>query len=200
MARTTRAESQAQTRSHLVATAREILLRDGYGGTSLERIAAAAGYTKGAVYSNFAGKRELALAVIDDIRGGHAMTIGRILSGAGTTLAERLAAVDAWAAQALGDRDWVALEVEYTLAIWRDPDATAEFAARNAGVRGMLAEAIRGLRAEFDLHPDASPEETADMILSLGVGLGTLRAVDPEMAIETFTRSVRRLLGLPAAG
>ncbi|WP_210491275.1 TetR/AcrR family transcriptional regulator [Patulibacter sp. SYSU D01012] len=197
MGRTTRAESQAQTRAHLVATAREILLRDGYGGTSLERIATAAGYTKGAVYSNFAGKRELALAVIDDIRGRHAMTIGRILSEAGTTLPERLAAVDAWAAQALGDRDWLALEVEYTLAIWRDPDATAEFAARNAGVRGLLAEAIRALRAEFDLHPDVSPEETADMILSLGVGLGTLRAVDPEMAIETFTRSVRRLLGLP---
>ena len=39
--------------------------RDGYHGASLEEIADTAGFSKGAVYSNFGGKAELFLAVLD---------------------------------------------------------------------------------------------------------------------------------------
>ena len=39
-------------------------LAHGYNGTSLERVADAAGSSKGAVYGNFAGKEELCLAVL----------------------------------------------------------------------------------------------------------------------------------------
>ena len=55
--RLTRPESQARTRAELIATARDLFLSDGYAGTSLERVAEAAGYSKGAVYSNFASKK-----------------------------------------------------------------------------------------------------------------------------------------------
>ncbi len=76
MARMTRAESQAQTRSQLVATARQMFFTDGYHPTSLEKVADAAGYSKGAVYSNFRNKDELCTAVIDEIR---AERLGEVL-------------------------------------------------------------------------------------------------------------------------
>src|SRR4051794_18303352 len=63
--RLSRAERKQQTRAELVATAREVFLERGFHGASLDEIAEAAGYSKGAVYSNFTSKDELFLAVLD---------------------------------------------------------------------------------------------------------------------------------------
>jgi len=63
--RLTRPERKAQTRERLLATAKEILLRRGFHAATLDDIALHAGVTKGAVYSNFAGKADLFLAVVD---------------------------------------------------------------------------------------------------------------------------------------
>ena len=60
-----RQESQQQTRQALVAAARAVFARDGYHGANLELIAREAGFSKGAVYSNFDGKAALFLAVMD---------------------------------------------------------------------------------------------------------------------------------------
>jgi AcrR family transcriptional regulator len=61
----TRAERQRETREALVLAALGAFARDGYHAASLEGIARDAGFSKGAVYSNFAGKSELFLAVMD---------------------------------------------------------------------------------------------------------------------------------------
>src|SRR5258708_24352729 len=59
-----REESQAQTRAKLMAVGREHFLRYGLGGAVAEKIAGDAGYSRGALYSNFDGKEDLFLAVI----------------------------------------------------------------------------------------------------------------------------------------
>jgi AcrR family transcriptional regulator len=63
--RVSRVERQAQTRTDLIAAAREVFLRRGFQRATLEEIAQEAGYTKGAVYSNFDDKDALYLAVLD---------------------------------------------------------------------------------------------------------------------------------------
>lgn len=60
-----RRDRQRQTREALVFAARAVFARDGYHGANLEVIAREAGFSKGAVYSNFAGKAALFLAVMD---------------------------------------------------------------------------------------------------------------------------------------
>src|SRR4029077_8125041 len=65
MPRLTHAERRQRTRADLVATGHSVFLARGFHGASLEEIAEQAGYSKGAVYSNFAGKDELFLAVLD---------------------------------------------------------------------------------------------------------------------------------------
>jgi len=57
--RETRAERQARTRAELIATAATVFAQRGYEGASVEEIAEQAGYSHGAVYSNFAGKSDL---------------------------------------------------------------------------------------------------------------------------------------------
>ena len=61
----TRQESQRLTREALILAARAVFARDGYHGANLDLIAREAGFSKGAVYSNFEGKATLFLAVMD---------------------------------------------------------------------------------------------------------------------------------------
>jgi AcrR family transcriptional regulator len=61
---TTRSDNKARTRADLLAAAREVFLARGFHAATLEEIADRAGYTKGAVYSNFDGKDDLFLALL----------------------------------------------------------------------------------------------------------------------------------------
>lgn len=69
--RLTRAESRERTRLRLLEAAAVIIARKGLAATSVEDIAAQAGYTRGAFYSNFSSKNEL---FIELLRADHAST------------------------------------------------------------------------------------------------------------------------------
>ena len=62
--RQTRAESKQLTHERVLEAALKVFRRDGYHGASLDRVAAVAGYTKGAVYSAFDSKSDLFLALL----------------------------------------------------------------------------------------------------------------------------------------
>jgi AcrR family transcriptional regulator len=63
--RPTQAERSARTRGALLESAARGLSRYGYSNLVLEQVASDAGYTRGALYHQFKGKEDLALAVID---------------------------------------------------------------------------------------------------------------------------------------
>src|ERR1700675_4137539 len=52
-----------QTREYLLEAAARVFAEHGYHGASLDEVAAVAGFTKGAVYSNFKNKEDLFLAL-----------------------------------------------------------------------------------------------------------------------------------------
>jgi AcrR family transcriptional regulator len=78
-ARLTREQSRARTRERLLASAAAVFAREGYGGASVDRIAEEAGYSKGAMYSNFASKDELFFAMFDHYALGEANELCRRL-------------------------------------------------------------------------------------------------------------------------
>jgi AcrR family transcriptional regulator len=61
----TRSDRQAQTRAELIAAADRRFSVDGFHATTLALVADDAGYTKGAVYSNFSSKEDLFFAVYE---------------------------------------------------------------------------------------------------------------------------------------
>lgn len=67
MARRTKEEA-AETRERLLDTAEAVFLRDGVARTSLQRIADAAGLTRGAIYWHFRDKAELFNAMMERVR------------------------------------------------------------------------------------------------------------------------------------
>ncbi|GAA1638451.1 TetR/AcrR family transcriptional regulator [Kribbella alba] len=67
MSRLTRAEAQGQTRAKVLAAARAEFAERGYRDAKIDNIADRADLTRGAIYSNFAGKRALYLSVLADL-------------------------------------------------------------------------------------------------------------------------------------
>lgn len=198
MPRLSRAESQARTREQLVATAKELFLRDGYGPTSLDKVADAAGYSKGAVYSNFRNKDELCLAVLDDIHAEQAARIAEVITGS-TTVEERITRFQDWAERNIGDQAWTALEVEFAINARRDERLRAELARRDKGIRDVIANLVTANSTEFGIDLPLSADDAATALLSLGIGLGIQRAIDPAIPVTVLTEVMRLVAGRATA-
>ncbi len=193
MARMSRAESQAQTRETLVRTATRAFLRDGYRATSLEQVADEAGFSKGAVYSNFRNKNELCLAVLDGIHAEQTQQIVQAMVGS-ATLEQRLAAFHSWADATIGDPAWTGLEFEFATHVRRDPALRAELATREETVRALIAAVVSRNADELGLDLPLPADEAAAALLSLGIGLGVRRMVEPATPVAVLTDMVRLLL------
>lgn len=77
--RSTQVERSARTRSALLESAARGLSRYGYGNLILEQVATEAGYTRGALYHQFTGKEDLALAVIEWVDETWRQEVGRLI-------------------------------------------------------------------------------------------------------------------------
>jgi AcrR family transcriptional regulator len=192
MARMTRAERQAQTRAQLLTTARQLFFVDGYHPTSLEKVADAAGYSKGAVYSNFRNKDELCVAVLDEVR---AERLGEALGiMAGPDTPARIDALREWAERVIGDPGWTSLEVEFAVHARRDENLRTDLASKLGDIIGMLTGAVKS--GETDIGMPG--REAATVILALGVGLGLLRSIDPSIPAAGLVDTLRLVSGQPS--
>ena len=195
MARLTRSESQARTRAHLVATARDLFLADGYAATSLEKVADEAGYSKGAVYSNFKNKKELCLEVLGLIHATKGQEIAAALGG-GVTMEERLEAFQAWAEKTLGDVGWTMLEFELIVLSRHDPELRDALTATLGVAREITVTLLKSFTDSLGVVLPVPAQDAASSILSLGVGLGIQRAIDPTISARVVTDNLRVLLSV----
>jgi AcrR family transcriptional regulator len=195
MARLSRAESQARTRTLLTETAQRLFLRDGYHATSLEKVADAAGFSKGAVYSNFGSKDELCLVVLDALYAERVTEIVKVFTR-GTTIEERIQAFEVYAETMIGDAPRTQFEVEFALQARKDPELRAELARRDAAVADALTALIDQQTEELGLTPVMPTEDVARALLSLGIGLGVQRFVEGAPPVRVLTSTMRVLLGV----
>ena len=197
MERLTRIESQARTRELLLVTAQRLFLRDGFVATSLDRVAAEAGYSKGAVYSNFGNKDDLCLEVLDRVRAQQAEAMLAEVAGAESP-AELLEGFRRWAERNIGDEPWTLLEVEFATASRSNPRVRAEIARRRSAVVEAIAGFVEQQAQRFDVPLPLPAVDATVMGLSLGIGLGVQRAVDPSVGITALTDFLAMLLGVAA--
>jgi AcrR family transcriptional regulator len=183
MGRMSRAESQAQTRSQLVATAKQMFFTDGYHPTSLEKVADAAGYSKGAVYSNFRNKDELCAAVLDEIRAQRFAEVLEVVAKP-----DRFEALRDWAERVIGDPGWTPLEAEFALHARPNEQLRTELAGRLEGIIELLAD---GVESADDLDLKMPSREAATVMLALGVGLGLMRSIDPSIPVDGLVDTLR---------
>src|SRR3954464_9745233 len=76
---------QEQTRARLLEAAAQVFARRGCHVATLEEVAAEAGFTKGAVYSNFDSKEGLFLALVDQEIAKRITEIGAVVEAGAST-------------------------------------------------------------------------------------------------------------------
>ena len=184
MARLTRAEKQAQTRQALLDAAREVFVRRGFVAASVEEIAAEAGYTRGAFYSNFETKEELFVELLESqafevYRG---MARAQLESDAPPpTLRETGERLAAMVAEGKGDGGWpFRLWLELLSHAARDPEFRGHAARFWNVTRDLTAEVVRRGYEQAGMEPPADPRAIATALIALDIGLALQHIVDPD--------------------
>ena len=142
--RWTRERRLEHTRSLLLDAAEEVFAEKGFTPATLDDIAHAAGYTKGAIYKHFATKEELFLAVSDRYWRRYFDNFAEVMSTAGQIGAHELDEIAERWRQLSRDRgaEHAALGHEFTLYLLRNPDARERVAAKRSEVVEALAKFI----------------------------------------------------------
>lgn len=194
MARLNREQLREQTRERLLEAARGLFIRGGFAATSIDAIAEAAGYSKGAFYSNFDSKETLFLVLLErHMTSELATSAGFFDETAGAeVIIERIA--DRYATNR-DDADWCLLSIEFALHASRSP----EFAVRHAELFRQHHEGIAGIVAriaELSGRTAANPAVSAVAFVAFRQGLAldqilpmsALTPAEARKALEKFIR------------
>lgn len=185
--RETRAEKQARTRAELLVTAAKVFARHGYKGASVEEIAEEAGYSHGAVYSNFDGKEDLFLAVLEDYMAERAQELAQTQSALAEDAPIEVRAralADQWMERFAKDRESFLLHMEFVAHAGRDPELAERFGTRSAALREAIATYIAHYQELEGIKSDLSPEDLALVLRALGIGLAIEALVSPDAVRE----------------
>jgi AcrR family transcriptional regulator len=181
-----RAERQQRTRGELVDAAERLFIKHGFHAASLDAVAAEAGFTKGAVYSNFASKEDLFFAVYE-------RRVDRRVEQMEAAIAEAPTPRDAIEHMIPGaggrpqaEDGWLAVFFEFWAHVLRHPELRERFAAQHRRVIEPLAKASAELE---QLRPDdAHKVATARFAMQLGLQLE--RLTQPDVVDADLSRRV----------
>jgi AcrR family transcriptional regulator len=191
-------EAQVQrNRELLLAAARRVFLARGYHGSTLEAIAAEAGFSKGVVYSQFESKADLFLALLDARIDERAAENERVVRDAGGGAAAVAALFAHGGRRAHKERDWNLLVLEFRAQAAREPALNERYAKAHArtldGITGLLTQ----LFAAAEVEPSRPPHVLAKFVLALTSGAHLENLVAPQpLPVDAVVELVVRAFGL----
>lgn len=177
-----------EVRRRLLAEAVRVFTERGYDDARIEDIAHAAGFTKGAVYSNFGGKQELFGAVLSQAADDELAVVSAEIDGAedADAMIERVAALIA--ARIVTDGGRGQLGLEFAARAARDDQTRAVLTPMRRAQRETAARSIAEVTRRTGAGP-AVPAELAGLILhSLTNGLVNEHLADPEAVTADVVR------------
>ncbi len=193
-----------QTRQHLIEAAATVFTREGFHRASLDEVAAAAGFTKGAVYSNFKNKDDLFVAVLDDRVDRQLEGLERVLAAGESPSTGQLPEIRELISTSGWERDFTILYLEFVLYAARNPDARAKLVAHARRVRDTTERIIAREWERLGIEPEIPPRAVATFSVALFDGLGFVRLLDPEEVTDetldatlAFLVAAERGLGAP---
>ena len=179
-----------EVRDRILDAASKVFAAEGFAGATIDAIGQAAGFTKGAVYSNFGSKDELFLALLDrefEIRGEQIATA--LESGGDTTAAAQ--ALSRSVLDSVHDHaDYYVLFVEYWLRAVRDPQLRGRLIARRRAAAAEQADNFAGSAAT--VASGRPMAELAQLVVTMNLGIAmeeVLRpgTIDPELLAQLIT-------------
>jgi AcrR family transcriptional regulator len=180
------------TRSALVQSAAELFAKRGFHAASLDEIAEAAGFTRGAIYSNFESKEELFFAVLERHVNAQLDAFSQFFEQSGGPWAVDASAVaKAWQ-EMMGDEQWAALTLEFRLYALRNPEVRERLAAQERKMRGVMTRFILDINREAGVSFKLPPEDLVAVIDGASWGLMEQALLDPSQGrvFELFIRLI----------
>jgi AcrR family transcriptional regulator len=190
--------TRAETRRRLFTAAASVFAEYGVGAASIEQIADAAGFTRGAFYSNFASKEELVLAMLDDHLDrseAHNLDLHDRHPHAGGLV------------QALRDDEGrrddplhrnPLLQVELMLYAARTPELRPALGEHLRTMRGLVGTIAADTMRADGVDPSIDPIELGTILVAIEDGLRLHRLIDPEStpadAFFTALESLQQLV------
>lgn len=193
--RLSRDEISARTRLLLLDAARTIFLKTGYQGTKLDDVAAAAGFTKGALYWHFPNKQALFLALISDAITTNLGVLDSFLAMGERDPPALKQALGEWI-DGIDDRETlptfgVELEIESRV----DPSFRAIHQQLIAGHENALAKFLTRYFELIGETPRMPPAEMAPILITIFKGFALCRQNRVGEAVNSAP-AVKILLGL----
>jgi AcrR family transcriptional regulator len=172
--RMSRAERKEMTRELLLDAAIDVFAEKGYHGASLDDVAEAAGFTKGAVYSNFTRKADVFRALLERETARSDLALRQVIEAVPLPLLPDVAGE--LLRRPERDPASLTLSVEFWLAAVRDPGLRPVLQASHPEVAALLDAKL----AESGARPGLDGRELTVLIEALMTGLLMQRALDPE--------------------
>ena len=203
MSRVRTRPTRDDTRDKLFEAAARVFEEQGIGGASIEAIALAAGFTRGAFYSNFASKDELIIAMIENhveqsIRRMHEL-LARHKNLA--DFIDALKTMDRSQQDPLGRSPL--LHMEMILFVARAEKRRPDLAKRLRARRKLIADIVETTSKNSGSNTIANPAWTGAIVLALEDGFRLHRLIDPETtSSDSFLRAIsdlQRAMGIGSA-
>jgi AcrR family transcriptional regulator len=195
MPRLTRKDMQQQTRQRLLVAAQEEIVRKGIGDVSIRDIAEAAGYSLGAIYSNFESK-EAILKELAEVHMREEIRVFReIMAGSGQGEKEDvLNNISTWLKELQINKSLSALSLELQLYANRTPSFREKFDKEKAKRTQEFAEGLKTLFALHGLKPKIDFLQMAIVFAALWAGFsiqGTMPGAKPvDQVILDFLKAL----------
>ena len=192
--RLTREQSRANTRARLLAAARSVFARGGFHGASVEEIASEAGFSTGALYSNFEGKEDLFLVLMEREIEEHAQEIAAAVRERASVSERAAGGARQWMTMIEREPEALLLFMEFWAYGVRDarvrPKVAARFAQMRQVLTGLIADGVR----DFDLELTIPAEQLAVAIDALADGIARQKLADPDAVPDELMGTVLSLL------
>lgn len=184
--RLTRDERKARTRAELIDAAARVVGRKGYHAATVDDIAAEAGFTKGAFYSNFESKEEIFVELVADRGRSWTIAVARAYEGV-EPLSERLRKGGEVLTRMVQDQvDWMLLSSEMLTQGIRDPRLRKRLATAYEECRQVVAHVIEPVEGDFGVRLPIPSDQVATMIMAMTDGFVYQRLADPDRLPATL--------------
>ena len=182
-----RRPGRAAVRRRLLDAALQVFAEQGFASASLDQVAEAAGLTKGAIYSNFAGKDDLFFAMMKDQVTKRIETV-RTALGASSPGADGEQArhdigrllTEAFTQQ----REWQLVFLDFWQRAVRDDDVRAQFVAHRRALRAAIAESVEQNLGRSPLLGQFTVDDVITLVLALSNGLAIEQYADPGLVSD----------------
>jgi AcrR family transcriptional regulator len=169
-----------ETRQRIFAAAAGVFAESGVAAASIEQIAAAAGFTRGAFYSNFMSKDELAAAMLDDHLARSQAYNRRLLDHHRDPRSFVQALRDEPGRQDDPLHQSPLLQIELMLYVARTPELRPSLGAHLRAMRSLVGDIASTTLRESGTDVDIEPEQLGAILVAVEDGLRLHRLIDPD--------------------